>query len=261
MGSVLVSILALPTLSEGIEGWGRWISVVVGWIQEHQLLMTWISGFGAGALFIVGIAALSVWWEDAGRPKPLYTLRGVWKYVRVAAIGKVRVRYASYDEGHRERAIWLDRRIGKGKIEHVPFEVFPSLHPPRLGIDIPAIYRLVFSSEEEIDWTETFKEGRRRYEGTPHPLQEGESHTLFVGVQIGIQLGGGSGWPLVRRVFGRRPRSYCRIARMGWFVATPPGHPAAERRRKDLHVRLPTDERLPPKPDMPDLSPSDRDDS
>lgn len=255
-----MSVLALPTLSEGIEGWGHWITVVVGWIQQRQLLMTWISGFGAGALFIMGIAALAVWWEGAGSPNPIYLIRGVWKYVRITAIGKVSVRYSSYFEGHKKHTHWLSRRIRKGRLEHIPFSV-GLLGPNRLGLDIPAIYRLEFSTskKEEVSWEEVVKNSRRYYEGTilREVSREDRHSPLYVGIEIATQLSGEAGWPTVRRVSCSRRWPLCRIARMGWFVATPPDHPDAKKREKDLYIRLPTDERLEPKPDMPDMSASD----
>ncbi len=259
-----MSVLALPTLSEGIEGWGHWISVVVDWFQQHQLLMTWIGGFGAGALFIMGIAALSVWWEAAGSPNPIYLIRGLWKYIRITAIGKVSVRYASYIEGRKKHANWLSRRVRKGKLEHIPFSVGP-IGPGRFGLEIPAIYRLEFSTSQrkEAKWEEVVKNSRRYYEGTPRPefWYEERHGSRYIGIEIATQLSGEAGWPTVRRVFSSRRWPLCRIARMGWFVSTPPDHPDAKKREKDLYVRLPADERLEPKPDMPDMSQSDDADS
>lgn len=251
--SVVLAVIGLPALPAAIKGWGTWFAGVASWMQIHQLLLTWLSGLAAGVAVITAAAWLSARWEDAGRPNLFYIARGLWKYVRVTAIGKVRVRYASYSKGHRDGAIWMDPWVAKGKLLHIPFETFRSVHPHRFGIDLPAIYRLVFpSSDEQVDWTETVENDRRRYEGTPpQSLRDVGHHVSFVGIEVATQLSGSAGWPRVRWAFRRRPLPFCRIARMGWFVATSPHHADAKTRWKDLHAPLPTDERLPPKPDMP----------
>ena len=268
----------VPTLlvlgPEGIEEWGSWISEkivsliewtipyfgvwttrgtglvtpMLDWLLDRQ---QWIYGLMQGAGVTMGTIYLYARWRRAGRPNLLYVVIGLWKYVRITnTICKVRVRYASCPGGNGESTMrWRPRRIEKGKPERLRFDGNVLLWSGHFAIDIPAIYRLNFGPSS-VEWEATVENGRRRYRGTTYGEEARVSPPVYIEIEVLPNRDVGVGWQAVQLALSsERPRSWCHLADMGWFLATPPDHPKAEHRRKKMLASAPSGPGLPPKPD------------
>ena len=184
---------------------------------------------------IMGLSVIiaAFWTEFAILPRGLY---GAWKNIKVTALGKVTIRHASYyidgkGRGSFREETMVSERCRKGKPHQIQFTV-PSYSDIAFVIEVPVLYKLIFSHPTGWNWEETLSDGRCRYKATltrdrvVKTLGSAQSSglmnkpsELLVTFVVVTRLRGDAGWGALRRELGF---PWLLIAKRGEAVATAP---------------------------------------
>ena len=226
---LLVGVGGLPADIEGWTGWLRPLLARMNFPTVGPVMAGALLGAGAMGLFVYVV----VRWSEPVQ-KRLGSLVGLWRYVRITAVGRVTVRWDAYwidDDGDVpiplcERNM-ATKRLPKGALEHLYFRI-----PPDCGmglvIDVPVSYKVLFPSfGPELQWTAEVKGTWRRYEAR---IGEGglanlhlRDRSLVVPVSVATDTLGEAGWRAVRQTLKECP--WWLIAEKGHVLVKPPDDP------------------------------------